>query len=108
MKTQLLIAMMATAVLLFLVTGANAQYCPNCSLQEGAVITGQQGNEEMSPATSGAQNGSVEFVPAVPAQKQGTGEFTPAGSSFHGESMTPKNAPYEAPGDRQSYWYWQG
>ena len=108
MKTQLLIAVMAVASLLFLVTGANAQYCPKCSLQEGAVITGQQGNEEMSPATSGAQKGNVEFAPAVPAQKQGTEEFTPAGSPSHRESMTPKNAPYEAPGDRQPYWYWQG
>jgi hypothetical protein len=106
MKTQLFIAMMAMVSLLFWATGANAQYCPNCSLKEGSVITGQQGNEEMSPATSGASNGNVEFMPAVPSQTQGTEQFSPAGSSSH--YLIPKNAPYQAPGNREPYRYWEG
>jgi hypothetical protein len=56
----------------------------------------------MTPAASGAENGNVEFMPAVPRQEQAE-EFTAAGSSSHKEYMTPKNAPYEAPGESQPY-----
>jgi hypothetical protein len=107
MKKLLWVAMMALASLFFIANGASAQYCssflPSCHYQLKAGITGEQANEEMSPATSGAQNGNVEFAPAVQGQKQVYGEFMPAGSSSHREYMTPKNAPYEAPAENQSY-----
>jgi hypothetical protein len=102
MKNQLLIAMMALASLLFIANGASAQYCSACSYQGAAGITGERGNEEMTPAASGAENGNVEFMPAAPRQEQAE-EFTAAGSSSHKEYMTPKNAPYEAPAESQSY-----
>ena len=103
MKNLLLIAMMALASLLFIANGASAQYCSACSFQGAAGITGERGNEEMKAATSGTENGNVEFMPAAPSKEQAPEEFTPAGSSSHKEYMTPKNAPYEAPAESQSY-----
>jgi hypothetical protein len=103
MKKQLLIALMALASLLFIANGASAQYCAGCSYQGAAAITGEWGNEEMTPATSGNTVGNVEIVPAAPSKEQASEEFTPAGSSTHKEYMTPKNAPYEAPAENQSY-----
>ena len=102
MKNQLLIAMMALASLLFIANGASAQYCAACSYQGAAGITGERGNEEMTPATSGNTVGNVEIVPATPRHEQAE-EFTPAGSSSLKEYMTPKNAPYQAPAESQSY-----
>jgi hypothetical protein len=103
MKKQLWIALMALASLLFIANGASAQYCQACSYQGAAGITGERGNEEMTPATSGNTVGNVEIVPAAPSEEQATEEFAPAGSSSQREFMTPKNAPYEAPGESQSY-----
>ena len=102
MKNQLLIALMALASLFFIATGASAQFCTACSYQGAAGIT-DRGDEEMSPATLGNTVGNVEIVTAAPSKEQATEEFTPAGSSSHKEYMTPKNAPYEAPGESQSY-----
>jgi hypothetical protein len=103
MKNQLLIALMALASLLFIANGASAQYCSACSYQGAAGFTADRGSEEMSPATSSNTVGNVEIVPAVPSKEEAIEEFTPAGSSSHKEYMTPKNAPYEAPAESQSY-----
>ena len=103
MKNLLFVAMMILGSLLFIANGASAQYCQECSYQGAAGITGERGNEEMNSATSGNTVGNVEIVPAAPSKEQATEEFTPAGSSSHKEYMTPKNAPYEAPGESQSY-----
>jgi hypothetical protein len=103
MKNQLLIALMALASLLFIANGASAQYCSACSYQGTAGITADRGSEEMTPASSGTTVGNVEIVPAAPSEEQAAEEFTPAGSSSHKEYMTPKNAPYEAPAESQSY-----
>jgi hypothetical protein len=103
MKKQLLIALMALASMLFIANGASAQYCPVCSTQGLGGITGDRGDEEMTSATLGNTVGNVEIVPAAPSKEKATEEFTPAGSSSHKEYMTPKNAPYEAPGESQSY-----
>ena len=102
MKNQLLIALMALASLLFIATGASAQFCTTCSYQGAAGIM-ERGDEEMNATTSGNAVGNVEIVPAAPSKEQATEEFTPAGSSSHKEYMTPKNAPYEAPAESQSY-----
>jgi len=103
MKNQLLIVLMALASLLFIANGASAQYCSACSYQGAAEITADWGSEEMTPAASGNTVGNVEIVPAAPSKEQAPEEFTPAGASSHKEYMTPKNAPYEAPGESQSY-----
>ncbi len=103
MKKQLLIGLMALLSLLFIANGASAQYCPVCSSQGVGGITGERGNQEMNSATSGNTVGNVEIVPAAPSKEQAPEELTPAGSSSHEEYMTPKNAPYEAPGESQSY-----
>ena len=132
MKNQLLIALMALASLLFIVNGASAGYRfpgeAGITGLEGAQLNSDQlakGHErfvcgfgfsvceqnqkghalesEMAPAISGNTVGNVEIVPAVPSKEQAPEEFTPAGSSSHKEYMTPKNAPYEAPGESQSY-----
>ena len=102
MKNQLLIALMALASLLFFATGASAQFCTACSYQGAAGIT-ERGDQEMNAATLGNTVGNVEIVTAAPNKEQATEEFTPAGSSSHKEYMTPKNAPYEAPAESQSY-----
>ena len=99
MKKNLLIALMALGSLLLIANGASAQYCQACAYQGAAGIT-ERGDEEMTPA--GTTVGNVEIVPA-PSKEQATEEFTPAGSSSHKEYMTPKNAPYEAPAESQSY-----
>ncbi len=103
MKNQLLMALMVLASLLFIANGASAQYCSACSYQGAMGITGERGNEEMSSATSGNTVGNVEIVPAAPSKEQATEEFMPAGSSSLKEYRTPKNAPYEAPAESQSY-----
>ena len=104
MKNQLLIALLALASLLFIANGASAQYCSVCSYQGAAGITGERGNEEMTPANSGTTVGNVEIVPTAPSEDQAVSEeFMPAGSFSHKEYMTPKNSPYEAPGESQSY-----
>jgi hypothetical protein len=98
MKMQLFVAMMAMASLLFLASGANANNGQNCPM------TGLCGNPEVTPAGRIIQSGSSQFTPAVPSQKQESAQFTPAGSSIsHKEYVTPKNAPYQAPGESQYY-----
>ena len=104
MKNQLLIALLALASLVCIANGASAQYCQACSYQGAAGITADRGSEEMTRASSGTTVGNVEIVPAAPSKDQASSEeFMPAGSSSHKEYMTPKNSPYEAPGESQSY-----
>ena len=79
MKSQLLIALMAMASLLFIATGASAQYCstflPSCQWQESAGIKLQQENQ-MGLTASGEQ-----FVPAVPATQEGNEQMSAAGAA---------------------------
>jgi hypothetical protein len=103
MKKQLIIALIALASLLIVASGASAQFCSACSYQGAAGITADRGSEEMTGASSGSTVGNVEIVPASPSREQASEEFTPAGSSSLKEYMTPKNSPYEAPAESQSY-----
>ena len=132
MKTQLLIAMLALSSLLIIPTGVSADYrfpgeAGIMGLQGIQSDSWQRANgherficgfgfsvcersaketlpgSEITPATSGTKEGNVEFAPAVPARQEGTSEFAPAGSLSQKEYMTPKNAPYEAPAESQSY-----
>jgi hypothetical protein len=79
MKNKLFLAIMVMASLLFIATGASAQYCLECGYQGAAGIRSQQENQEMAPATSGDQEGIQEFVPAVPTVQGGIEEMSPAG-----------------------------
>ncbi len=98
MKTQLMIAVMAMAALLFLATGAYAQGC--------------SGSYQWDPYFRSAGTEQQACIPglvlAVPAQTQRNEELTPAGSTFHRENTTPNYAPYQAPGEHRPYLHWQG
>ncbi len=78
MKNLLFIAMMALASLLFVATGANAQYCssflPSCHWQQTLGMRAQ----EQSAATSGEQQGAGEFMLTAPATQESDGEMIPA------------------------------
>ena len=73
--------MAAVAFMLFMVSGASAQFCLECSYQGAAGITAQQENQELTPASSGAQEWTQEFAPATPAQREGSDEMLPAGEA---------------------------
>jgi len=108
MKNQLLIALMALASLLFIATGASAQYCssflPSCHWQEAAGMKAEQGNEEMTSATLGNTVDNGETLTAAPSKEQAPIEFTPAGSSSNREEFKPGWVPHdEAPGQSQPY-----
>jgi hypothetical protein len=79
MKNLLFVAMMIVGSLLFVATGASAQYCstflPSCHWQEAAGIKLQQENQEALTA-SGEQ-----FVPAVPAMQEGEEAMVAAGAA---------------------------
>jgi hypothetical protein len=81
MKNKLFIAMMMMASLLFIATGASAQYCPTCGYQGAAGITAHQSNEELTPAASGEQTRTQEFMPAVPATQEGSEQMVAAGAA---------------------------
>jgi hypothetical protein len=93
MKNKLFIAMMMMASLLFVATGASAQFCPECSYQGAVGITAHQGKQELTPAASGEQEGTQEFMPAVPATREGSAEMTAAGAAgITGQMDTHENA----------------
>ena len=81
MKNLLFIAMMVLASLLFIATGASAQYCstflPSCHWQEAA---GMRAHQEARDTTSGEQQGTGEFMLAAPATQEGSEEMTAAGA----------------------------
>lgn len=79
MKNQLFIAMMLMASLLFIATGASAQYCLTCGYQGAAGIRAQQENQELAPTGSGEREGAGEFLPAVPATQEGNDQMSAAG-----------------------------
>ena len=79
MKNQLFIAMTVMASLLFIASGASAQYCLTCGPQGAAGIWAQEHNQEMAPTSSGGQEGRWEFVPAVPANQEGEKGMVAAG-----------------------------
>ncbi len=110
MKNLLFVVMMIMASLLFVATGANAQYCssflPSCQWQETLGMRAQQGTEEQGAATFGEQPGAGEFSAAVTApqdradqigEHEGIDEMIPAGSSHPVEYGTTGKGPYEAP-----------
>jgi hypothetical protein len=116
MKNLLFVAMMILGSLLFIATGASAQYCstflPSCHWQESAGMKAQQANEELGAATSGEQQRAGEFGAAVAApqdradqmtpaaasgEHEGIEEMAPAGSSHPVEYGTTGKGPYEAP-----------
>ncbi len=117
MKNLLFVAMMILGSLLFIATGASAQYCstflPSCHWQEAAGMRAQQGTEELGAAISGEQQGIREFgaaavsapqdradqmTPAAASgEHEGIEEMTPAGSSHPVEYGTTGKGPYEAP-----------
>jgi hypothetical protein len=70
MKNQLFMAMMVMASLLFIATGASAQYCLTCGPQGAAGVWWQQHHQEMAPAASGERQETQEFVPASPASEE--------------------------------------
>ena len=78
MKNLLFIAMMILASLLFIASGASAQYCstflPSCHWQEAA------GVKELKATTSGEQQKAEELIPAVGATEEGVEEMTAAGA----------------------------
>jgi hypothetical protein len=84
MKNQLFIAMMVMASLLFIATGASAQYCLTCGDQGAAGVWAQQHNQELAATASGAQEGTQEFVPAAPATQEGGEEMVAAGAAGMG------------------------
>ncbi len=84
MKNLLLTMMMVLASLLFIATGASAQYCstflPSCHWQEAQGMRAHQEAKELRATTSGDQQGAGEFMLAVPATKEGSEEMTAAGT----------------------------
>jgi hypothetical protein len=72
MKNQLFIAMMLMVSLLFIATGASAQYCAGCTYERSPYLTA---------AGSGEQQGTQEFVPAVPATEEGREEMVAVGAA---------------------------
>ena len=78
MKSLLFTAMMILGSLLFIVSGANAQYCstflPSCHWQEAA------GVKELEATTSGEQQEAEELIPAAAATQEGSEEMTAAGA----------------------------
>jgi hypothetical protein len=81
MKNQLFIAMMVMASLLFIATGASAQYCLTCGPEGAAGVWWQEHHQEMAPAASGERQGTQEIVPAVPATREGSDKMTAAGAA---------------------------
>jgi hypothetical protein len=75
MKSLLFTAMMILGSLLFIVSGANAQYCstflPSCHWQDA---------KEPGATTSGEQQATGEFIPAAAATQEGSEEMTAAGA----------------------------
>jgi hypothetical protein len=78
MKNLLFIATMMVASLLFIASGASAQYCstflPSCHWQEAA------GVKELKATTSGEQQEAEELIPAVGVTEEGVEEMTAAGA----------------------------
>lgn len=115
MKDLLFVVMMILASLLFIVTGASAQYCstflPSCHWQEAAGMRAEQGTKELGAAISGEQQRAGEFgaavsapqdradqmTPAEASGEQAAEEMVPAGSSHPVEYGTTGKGPYEAP-----------
>ncbi len=94
MKNQLFIAMMVMASLLFIVSGANAQYCLTCGPEGAAGVWWQQHHQEMAATASGEREGTQEFVPAAPANRGGSDKMTAAGAV----GMRGLNDPHENAG----------
>jgi hypothetical protein len=90
-KNLLFVVMMILASLLFIVTGASAQYCstflPSCHWQEAAGMRAQQGNEELGAAISGEQQRAGEFGAAVSAPQDRADQMTPAAASGEHEKI---------------------
>jgi len=86
MKSLLFVAMMILGSLLFVATGASAQYCssflPSCHWQESAGMKAEQGTEELGAASSVEQEGTQEFEPAVPATEEGKEEMVATGTGL--------------------------
>ena len=117
MKNILFVAMMILGSMLFIATGASAQYCssffPSCHWQEAAGMKAEQGTEQQGAAIIGEQQGAGEFGAAALAAAQeradqmkpeetlgeheGMEEMAPAGSSHPTEFGTTGEGPYEAP-----------
>ncbi len=81
MKNQLFIAMMMMASLLFIATGASAQYCLTCGPEGAAGVWWQEHHQEMAATASGERQGTQEFVPAIPATREGAEELVTAGAT---------------------------
>ena len=95
MKNLLFMAMMILGSMLFVATGASAQYCstflPSCHWQESAGLKAQQATEERGAVTSGEQQKSGEFYATVPATEDRADQMAPAAVSGERElkEMTP-------------------
>jgi hypothetical protein len=95
MKNLLFVAMMILGSLLFVATGASAQYCstflPSCNWQESAGMKAQQATEERGAATLGEQQRGGEFGAAVAVPQDRADQMTPAAVSGERElkEMTP-------------------
>jgi len=111
MKSLLFVIMLAFASMVLVAAGVAAAGDPGFEFlgqtgeeEFGAASSGsQQGDEEMSPAVSAPGEGDEEMSPASSGSQEGIDEMSPAGSSSHEEYMTPRNAPYSAPAESQSY-----
>jgi hypothetical protein len=79
MKNQLFVAMMLMASLLFITTGASAQYCSECTYKGAAAMTAQQSNQELTRPAFGEHFRGQEFMPAA-ATQEGNAEMTAAGA----------------------------
>jgi hypothetical protein len=114
MKNQLLIALMALASLLFIVSGASAGY----RFPGQAGITGLEGAQLNSDQVAKGHERFIcgfgfsvcegtlesEMAPATAREQQSIEEFVPAGSSSHREDMKPGWVPHdEASGQSQPY-----
>ena len=84
MKNQLFITMMVMASLLFIATGASAQYCLTCGDQGAAGVWAQQHNQELAATASAEQEGTQEFMPAAAATQAGGEEMVAAGAAERG------------------------
>jgi len=75
MKNLLFITMMIVGSLLFVATGASAQYCssflPSCHWQEAAEMRAHQEAGELEPAVAATQEGSAEMTAAGTEQITG-------------------------------------
>jgi hypothetical protein len=95
MKNQLFVAMMVMVSLLFVASGASAQYCssflPSCHWQQSAGWKAFQA-KELKSTPSGEQQAYGEFIPTVGATQE-EGQMVAAGASrVTGEKDVHENA----------------